>query len=143
MHGRVSPPAPWYQSFWPFSKSPSSSIVLTILRLAGELDVIGLGGAAERARQAEPVQRSLGHAFDARGVRRLAARVRVVGEAADLHRVLRRAVAREADEVQAQRPAHPVQAGGEFGLVADGVVRARRREEAALAAVGREAAAGL
>ena len=57
--------------------------------LPEQLDVIGLGRARERADEAEVRERRLRHALDAGRVRGFAARVRVVGEAADLDRVLR------------------------------------------------------
>ncbi len=56
---------------------------------AQQLNVIGLGRARERADQAEARERRLGHSLHAGGVRGFAARVRIVGEPADLDRVLR------------------------------------------------------
>src|SRR5436305_7587557 len=94
-----------------------------------QLDVVGLGRAAERPRQAEAVQRGLGYALDAWSVRRLALGVRVVGEAADLHRVLWRAVAGDPDQVQLQRLAQSVEAVGQLRLSAHAVIRPGRGEE--------------
>src|SRR5207248_2171903 len=95
----------------------------------GQLNVIGLGGAGERAREPEAPERRLGHALDAGRVGGFAARVRVVGVATDLDGVLRRAVAGDADQVQVKRPAQRVQARGQRGLDADAVVGAWSREE--------------
>src|SRR6476469_11007859 len=103
-----------------------------------ELDVVGLTRAGERPREAEAPQGRLGHALDARRVRRLAARVRVVREAADFDRVRRRPIAGQPDQVQMQGLAEPVQAAGELRGVAGAVVRSRRREEAVRAAARSE-----
>src|SRR3954464_10020541 len=65
--------------------------------------------------------------------------MRVICEAADLDRVLRTPVARDADEVQLQRLAELVQARRDGRLVADAVVRPRRREEPVDAAAAAEA----
>src|SRR3954471_4475102 len=105
---------------------------------AEQLDVVGLGGAAERPRQAEAVERGLADTLDARRVGRPALGVRVVREAADLDRVLRAPVARQPDEVQVQRAAERIQAGGDDWLAAARLFRARRLEEAVVAAEGAE-----
>src|SRR3954449_6173598 len=121
-----------------FSRSRALELASEVSR-SGELDVVGLGRAGERARQPEPPQRRLGHALDARRVGRRALRMRVICEAADLDRVLRTAIARDADEVQLQRLAELVQARRDGRLVADAVVRPRRREEPVDAAAAAEA----
>ena len=59
-----------------------------------------------------------------------------------LHRVLRRAVAGDADQVQMQGLAQRVEPRRDLGLLAHAVVGAGRGEEAPLATVGHEAAAG-
>ncbi len=113
----------------PSSLRPCLAWHSTAQGLSAELDVVGLGRAGERAGEAELFERRLGHALDARRVRGFAARVGVVGEAAHLDGVLRRAVAGDADQVQVQRLAHRVQARGDRRLLADAVVRAGRLEE--------------
>ncbi len=97
--------------------------------------MVGLGRTRERARQAELLQRRLGHALDAGRIRRLAAGVRVVGEAADRDRVLRRAVARDPDQVQLQGLAELVEPRGDDRLLVDAVVGAGRLEEAKFSSV--------
>ena len=74
-----------------------------------QLDVVRLGRSAERPCEAELLERGLRDALDAGRVGRLAAGVRVVGEAADLDRVLRRAIAGDADQMQAERLAEAVE----------------------------------
>jgi hypothetical protein len=64
--------------------------------------VIGLARAAEGPRQAEGLERRLGYALDSGRLRRLATSVRIVRKAADLDRMLWRAVAPDADQVQLQ-----------------------------------------
>ena len=94
---------------------------------AEQLYVIRLGRAGERADQAEARERRLGHALDAGRVGGFAARVRVVGEAADLDGVRRRAVAGDADQVQVQGEAEGVQVRGERRAPRRRCSRCRRR----------------
>src|SRR6185312_17028162 len=104
-------------------------------RAAQQLNVIGLGRPTERPREAELLERRLRDALDAGRVGRLAARVRIVGESANLDRVLGRAVARDPDQVQPERLAEAIEPRGDDRLDADAVVGPRRREEAGAAAV--------
>ena len=60
-----------------------------LARPAEQLDVVGLGSPGERPGQPVLVERRLGHALDSRRVGRVTPRVGVVGETADLDRVLR------------------------------------------------------
>ncbi len=91
--------------------------------------MVGFRGSWEWASEPELEERLLGHAFDAGGVRCLAAGMGVIGKSAHLDRVLRRAVARYPNEVQMERLTEPVQARGDLGLFADAAVSAWRKEE--------------
>ena len=109
-----------------------------LIALPKLLDVICLACPREGAREAELLERRLGHAFDAGRVGSLAAGVGIVGETADLDRVLRRAVSGDADQVEPERLAERVQAGGDDRLLVHRVVRSRRREEPGRATVRHE-----
>src|SRR5438477_11630312 len=97
-------------------------VELTASRPSGLLDVVGLACSGKRPGEAELIQGGLGDPLDPGRVGRQAAGVRVIGKSSDLHRVLRRAVARDPDQVQLQRLAELVKTGSEDRLLTDAVV---------------------
>src|SRR6516165_880670 len=95
--------------------------------------MVRLARARERPGEAEALERRLGHALHAGRVGRLAQRVRIVGEPADLDGMLRGSVAGDPDQMKLQHPAQLIQARGDDRLLADAVVRPGRLEEPELA----------